>query len=174
MVPGTEFPAISAEDGGVESVDPAEEEALFAANHAMERVAVFLNNSEYYFGMHVAENAYIEDLQAYQDELRESAEELEISYTRPLIGEGSTAMRLPDGSVLAVGSFDSTTQLRPEDGATINLSDVSAELAGTESTTADTDIINRESMILHIPAEDDEKVVVLGVHDIVNEVNILD
>ncbi|WP_218219709.1 hypothetical protein [Nesterenkonia sp. Act20] len=174
MVPGTEFPAISAEDGGVEAVDPTEEEALFAANHAMERTAVFLNNSEYYFGMHVEENAYIEDLQAYQDELRESAEDLEISYTRPLIGEGSTAMRLPDGSVLAVGSFDSTTQLRPEEGASINFSGVSAELAETESTTADADIINRESMILHIPAENDEKVVVLGVHDIVNEVNILD
>ncbi|GAA1142514.1 DUF2561 family protein [Nesterenkonia lutea] len=174
MVPGTEFPAISAEDGGVESIEPTDDEALFAANHAMERVAVFLNNSEYYFGMHVEENAYIEDLQSYQDELRESAEDLEISYTRPLIGEGSTAMRLPDGSVLAVGSFDSTTQLRPEDGASINLSGVSAELAETESTTADTDIINRESMILHIPAEEGEQVVVLGVHDIVNEVNILD
>ncbi|MBE1513327.1 hypothetical protein [Nesterenkonia halotolerans] len=174
MVPGTEFPAISAEDGGVESVDPTEEEAVFAANHAMERTAVFLNNSEYYFGNNVEDNAYIEDLQAYQDELRESAEDLEISYTRPLIGEGSTAMRLPDGSVLAVGSFDSTTQLRPEDGASINFSGVSAELAETESTTADADIINRESMILHIPAENDEKVVVLGVHDIVNEVNILD
>lgn len=174
MVPGTEFPAISAEDGGVEPVDPTEEVALFAANLAMERTAVFLNNGEYYFGNNVEDNAYIEDLQAYQDELRESAEDLEISYTRPLIGEGSTAMRLPDGSVLAVGSFDSTTQLRPEEGASINFSGVSAELAETESTTADADIINRESMILHIPAEDDEKVVVLGVHDIVNEVNILD
>jgi len=174
MVPGTEFPAIAAEDGGVEPVEPDSEEALFAANHAMERVAVFLNNSEYYFGMHVEENAYIEDLQAYQDELRESASDLSITYTRPLIGEGTTAMRLPDGSVLAVGSFDSTTQLRPEEGASINFSGVTAELAETESTTADTDIINRESMILHIPADNSEKVVVLGVHDIVNEVNTLD
>lgn len=174
MVPGTEFPAIAAEDGGVEPVEPDSEEALFAANHAMERVAVFLNNSEYYFGMHVEENAYIEDLQAYQDELRESAADLSITYTRPLIGDGSTAMRLPDGSVLAVGSFDSTTQLRPEAGASINFSGVTAELAETESTTADTDIINRESMILHIPADNSEKVVVLGVHDIVNEVNTLD
>lgn len=174
MVPGTEFPAISAEDGGVEPVDPDAEEARFAANHAMERVAVFLNNREYYFGMSVEENAYIEDLQGYQDELRESAEDLSISYTRPLITEGSTAMRLPDGSVIAIGSFDSTTRLRPDDGASINLSGVTAELAGTESTTEDVDIVNRESMILHIPAEDGERVVVLGVHDIVNEVNILD
>lgn len=174
MVPGTEFPAIAAEDGGVGPVDPDNEDARFAANHAMERVAVFLNNREYYFGMNVEDNAYIEDLQAYQEELSESAQDLSISYTRPIIGEGSTAMRLPDGSVIAVGSFDSTTQLRPEDGASINLSGVSAELAGTESTTEDVDIVNRESMILHIPAEDDEKVVVLGVHDIVNEVNILD
>lgn len=174
MVPGTEFPAIAAEDGGVEPVDPEAEDARFAANHAMERVAVYLNNSEYYFGMHVEENAYIEDLQAYQEQLREDAEDLSISYTRPLIEEGSTALRLPDGSVIAVGSFDSTTQLRPEEGASINLSGVTAELAGTESTTEDLDIINRESMILHIPAEDDEQVVVLGVHDIVNEVNTLD
>ncbi|PRZ18950.1 hypothetical protein [Nesterenkonia sandarakina] len=174
MVPGTEFPAIAAEDGGVGPVDPDNEDARFAANHAMERVAVFLNNREYYFGMNVEDNAYIEDLQAYQEELSESAQDLSISYTRPIIGEGSTAMRLPDGSVIAVGSFDSTTQLRPEDGASINLSGVTAELAGTESTTEDVDIVNRESMILHIPAEDDEKVVVLGVHDIVNEVNILD
>ncbi|KUG57725.1 hypothetical protein [Nesterenkonia jeotgali] len=174
MVPGTEFPAISAEDGGVEPVDPDAEEARFAANHAMERVAVFLNNREYYFGMSVEENAYIEDLQGYQDELREGAEDLSISYTRPLITEGSTAMRLPDGSVIAIGSFDSTTRLRPDDGASINLSGVTAELAGTESTTEDVDIVNRESMILHIPAEDGERVVVLGVHDIVNEVNILD
>ncbi|MGJ9371460.1 hypothetical protein [Nesterenkonia sp. CF4.4] len=174
MVPGTEFPAIAAEDGGAEPVDPDNEDARFAANHAMERVAVYLNNREYYFGMNVEDNAYIEDLQAYQEELSESAEDLSISYTRPSIEEGSTAMRLPDGSVIAVGSFDSTTQLRPEDGASINLSGVTAELAGTESITDDVDIVNRESMILHIPAEDDEKVVVLGVHDIVNEVNTLD
>lgn len=174
MVPGTEFPAISAEDGGIEPVDPDAEEARFTANHAMERVAVFLNNREYYFGMSVEDNAYIEDLQAYQEELSEGAEDLDISYTRPLVGENSTALRLPDGSVIAVGSFDSTTQLRPEDGASINLSGVTAELADTESTTSDVDIINRESMILHIPAEQGERVVVLGVHDIVNEVNVLD
>ncbi|MGJ9405196.1 hypothetical protein ACHABQ_02580 [Nesterenkonia aurantiaca] len=174
MVPGTAFPAISAEDGGVEPVDPDDEVARFAANHAMERVAVFMNNREYYFGMSVEENAYIEDLQAYQEELNESAEDLSISYTRPFIGEGSTALRLPDGSVIAVGSFDSTTQLRPEEDASINLSGVTAELAGTDSTTEDVDIVNRESMILHIPAEEGERVDVLGVHDIVNEVNVLD
>ncbi|MBO0598968.1 hypothetical protein I2485_09960, partial [Nesterenkonia sp. E16_7] len=174
MVPGTAFPAISAEDGGVEPVDPDDEVARFTANHAMERVAVFLNNRDYYFGMSVEENAYIEDLQSYQEELDESAEDLSISYTRPLVGEGSTALRLPDGSVIAVGSFDSTTQLRPEDDASINLSGVTAELAGTDSTTEDVDIVNRESMILHIPAEEGERVDVLGVHDIVNEVNVLD
>lgn len=176
MMPGTEFPAISAEEGGVVPVDPDAEVARFAPDFAMVRTAVFLNNRDYYFGMHVEDNPYIEDLQSYQEEVQESAADIDISYTRPLAEEGTTALRLPDGSVLAVGSFDSTMQLRPhEPGDQIIFEDETlAELAGTSSTTADADVVSRESMILHIPAEDEDPVVLLGVHDIVNDVHILD
>ncbi|MDZ5078626.1 hypothetical protein [Nesterenkonia sp. HG001] len=176
MMPGTEFPAIAAEEGGIVPVDPEAEVARFAPDYAMIRTAVFLNNREYYFGAHVEDNPYIEDLQSYQEEVREAAADVEISYTRPLVEGSTTALRLPDGSVLAVGSFDSTMQLRPlELGDQIIFEDETlAELAGTQTTTADADVINRESMILHIPAEDEDQVVLLGVHDIVSDVNILD
>ena len=173
MDPSAEFPGLSAEDGGVGAVGPSSETARFPADLAMERTAVFLNNAEYYFGMHVQESAYIEDLQSYQQEVRDSAPDVTVSYTRPL--NDAAALRLPDGSVLAVGSFDATEQLRPDEpGAAINFGEEGLlnELAGTSSTTADTDILSRESLILHIPAEEDEQITVLGVDYIVSDVNI--
>lgn len=173
MDPAAEFPGLSTEDGGVGSVSPSSETARFPADFAMERTAVFLNSAEYYFGMHVQESAYIEDLQSYQQEVLDSAPDITVSYTRPL--NDAAALRLPDGSVLAVGSFDATEQLRPtEPGASINFgeSGLLAELAGTSSTTANTDILSRESLILHIPAEEDEQITVLGVDYIVSDVNI--
>lgn len=173
MDPAAEFPGLSTEDGGVGSVSPSSETARFPADFAMERTAVFLNSAEYYFGMHVQESAYIEDLQSHQQEVLDSAPDITVSYTRPL--NDAAALRLPDGSVLAVGSFDATEQLRPtEPGASINFgeSGLLAELAGTSSTTANTDILSRESLILHIPAEEDEQITVLGVDYIVSDVNI--
>ncbi len=173
MDPAAEFPGLSTEDGGVGSVSPSSETARFPADFAMERTAVFLNSADYYFGMHVQESAYIEDLQNYQQEVRDSAPDITVSYTRPL--NDAAALRLPDGSVLAVGSFDATEQLRPtEEGAAINFgeSGLLNELAGTSSTTADTDILSRESLILHIPADEGEQITVLGVDYIVSDVNI--
>ena len=173
MDPAAEFPGLSTEDGGVGSVSPSSETARFPADFAMERTAVFLNSAEYYFGMHVQESAYIEDLQSYQQEVLDSAPDITVSYTRPL--NDAAALRLPDGSVLAVGSFDATEQLRPtEPGASINFgeSGLLAELAGTSSTTANTDILSRESLILHIPEEEDGQITVLGVDYIVSDVNI--
>lgn len=173
MDPSAEFPGLSTEDGGVGAVSPSSETAKFPADLAMERTAVFLNSADYYFGMHVQESAYIEDLQSYQQEVRDSAPDVTVSYTRPL--NDAAALRLPDGSVLAVGSFDATEQLRPDEpGAAINFGEdgLLNELAGTSSTTADTDILSRESLILHIPADEDAQITVLGVDYIVSDVNI--
>lgn len=173
MDPSAEFPGLSTEDGGVGTVSPSSETARFPADLAVERTAVFLNSADYYFGMHVQESAYIEDLQSYQQEVRDSAPDVTVSYTRPL--NDAAALRLPDGSVLAVGSFDATEQLRPdEEGAAINFGEEGLlnELAGTSSTTDDADILSRESLILHIPAEEDEQITVLGVDYIVSDVNI--
>lgn len=173
MDPAAEFPGFSVEEGGIGSVSPESETARFPADFAMERTAVYLNNAEYYFGVHVQDSAYIEDLQDYQQEVRDSAPDVTVSYTRPL--NDAAALRLPDGSVLAVGSFDATEQLRPtEPGAAINFgeSGLLNELAGTSSTTADTDILSRESLILHIPADEGDQITVLGVDYIVSDVNI--
>ncbi|WP_010525763.1 hypothetical protein [Nesterenkonia sp. F] len=174
MMPGAEFPAIGVEEGGVSPIGPDEDAAAFSPEHSLIHTAVYLNNEEYYFGNYVADNAYIEDLHAYEEEVAENAEDVEVDYTRPLVSD-LTALRLPDGSAIAVGSFDSTMQLRPEEGAEVNFdSPVAADIAGTSSTDADADVISREGMILHIPADEEQDMSVLGVDTIVSDVTIHD
>ena len=176
MMPGTEFPAISAEDGGVMPVGLEEDGAHSAPKDAMLRTADFLDDKDHDFGTKMQQSPYIEDLHDYQEQIREAAAEVDVTYTRTLIEQDPTALRLPDGSVLAVGSFESTMQLRPQDdGDAIVFDDPTlAELADTASTTSEADVVNRESVILHVPADDADPMVLLGVHDILDQVTILD
>ncbi|WP_049897542.1 hypothetical protein [Nesterenkonia massiliensis] len=174
MAPGTEFPSFSAEQGGVVPVDPEDESASEAPAQALRGVADFFADSEDEFGEQVAESIYLQSLHGYYEELAEAAEDTELSFPTPEMGEQITALELPDGSTLVAGSFELVMQMAPlDDGDTIFLEhDLVEELAGTDWTTFPTEISTTESVVLQIPADEDGEIVLLGIHDIISDASI--
>lgn len=174
MVPGTEFPAISAEQGGIEPVAADGEGARVTPGESIEGMAGFFSDAGDDFGESVADSIFIEDLHEYYSSLEEAAADTEISFGDPEVREDVYALQLPDGSVVAAGSFDMNVQMSPnEAGDTIFLDDdLVAELAETTWTTFPTTITNRESVVLHIPADDSEEIVLIGVHDMVADAEV--
>lgn len=175
MAPGTEFPAISAEQGGTESVAPDDEIHGGSPSEAVSGVADFFTDSDHDYGANMAESIYIDSLHQYYEDLAEAADDTEVSFPEPETREDVTALRLPDGSTVVAGSFEMIMQMAPlEDGDTIFLEhDLVVELAGTDWTTFPTEIYTLESVVLHLPPEDsDEEIVLLGTHDIIEDASI--
>lgn len=175
MAPGTEFPSLSPEQGGTEPVDAESDIGGLTPQEAVSGTAEYFTDSDHDFGDAMAESVYIDSLHQYYDDLAEAADDTEVSFPEPQINENVTSLELPDGSTVVAGSFDMVMQMAPlQDGDTIFLDhDLVAELVGTDWTTFPTEIFTTESVVLHVPAEDsDEDVVLLGVHDIVEDASI--
>ena len=174
MVPGTEFPSISAEQGGIEPLPLDAEGARTTPAESIEGMAGLFSDAEHEFGDVVGDSIFIEDLHDYYSSLEEAAADTEISMGDPDVREDVYALQLPDGSVVAAGSFDMNVQMSPnEPGDTIFLDDdLVAELAETTWTTFPTTITNRETVVVHIPADDSEEIVLIGVHDMVADASV--
>lgn len=175
MAPGTEFPSLSAEQGGTEPLEADSEVDGMTPEQAVSGTAEYFTDSNHEFGEGMADSVYIDSLHQYYEDLAEAADDTEVSFPEPQTNEDITALELPDGSTVVAGSFEMVMQMAPlEDGDTIFLEhDLVSELVGTDWTTFPTEIFTVESVVLHLPAEDsDEDVVLLGVHDIVEDASI--
>jgi hypothetical protein len=176
MAPGTEFPAVSAEQGGVSVVSPGDAEDAGTPAAALQGVSRWFVDADHEFGEQVAESVYIDALHEYHDELTEAADDTEIEFADPEVDlENASALELPDGTVVVAGSFDMTMEMSPiGDGDTIFLEhDLVVEFVGTDWTTFPTRITSREFVVLHIPPEDsEEEVVLVGVDNLISDAEI--
>jgi type II secretory pathway pseudopilin PulG len=176
MAPGTEFPAVSAEQGGVSVVSPGDAEESGTPAAALQGVSRWFVDEDHDFGEQVAESVYIDALHEYHDELTEAADDTEIEFADPEVDlENASALELPDGTVVVAGSFDMTMEMSPiGDGDTIFLEhDLVVEFVGTDWTTFPTRITSREFVVLHIPPEDsEEEVVLVGVDNLISDAEI--
>ncbi|RJN31390.1 hypothetical protein [Nesterenkonia natronophila] len=176
MAPGTEFPAVSAEQGGVSVVSPGDAEDSGTPAAALQGVSRWFVDEDHDFGEQMAESVYIDALHEYHDELTEAADDTEIEFVNPEVDlDDASALELPDGTVVVAGSFDMTMEMSPiGDGDTIFLEhDLVVEIVGTDWTTFPTRITSREFVVLHIPPEDsEEEVVLVGVDNLISDAEI--
>ncbi|NDK30336.1 hypothetical protein [Nesterenkonia haasae] len=176
MAPGTEFPALSPEQGGVSTASPGDAEDSGTPAAALQGVSQWFVDEDHDFGDQVAESVYIDALHEYHDDLTEAADDTEIEFDNPEVDlENASALELPDGTVVVAGSFDMTMDMSPlGDGDTIFLEhDLVVEIVGTDWTTFPTRITSREFVVLHIPPEDSEdEVVLVGVDNLISDASI--
>lgn len=176
MAPGTEFPAFSAEQGGVSTISPGDAEDSGTPASALQGVSRWFVDEDHDFGDQMAESVYIDALHEYHDELTEAADDTEIEFDNPEVDlENASALELPDGTVVVAGSFDMTMEMSPiGDGDTIFLEhDLVVEIVGTDWTTFPTRITSREFVVLHIPPEDsEEEAVLVGVDNLISDASI--
>lgn len=156
MPPGSVFPTLAAEHGGITPIESAEEplEAIIG-------ISEFMVDPGHDYADLTAESIYIESAHEYNEELISASEEdVEIEFSSQALNEeGITGLELPDGSILAAGSFESVMEMLPlEDGDTIWLEDeLVEETAGTDWSTFPVEIITREQIVVHIPAPESEE-----------------
>lgn len=176
MAPGTEFPALSAEQGGINPVAPDAETDGVTPTDAVAGMAEYFTDSEAEIGQQMAESVYVESLHEYYAELSEAADDTEVNFPEPELSEEDiTALQLPDGSTVVAGSFDMVMQMAPlADGDTIFLEhELVVELVDTDWTTFPTEITTLESVVVQIPPEgSEEQIVLLGVNDIIADASI--
>ncbi|TLP75329.1 hypothetical protein [Nesterenkonia sphaerica] len=176
MAPGTEFPAVSAEQGGVSVVSPGETDDSGSPASALQGVSRWFVDQDHDFGEQMAESVYIDALHDYHDELTEAADDTVIEFADPEVDlDNASAVELPDGSVVVAGSFDMTMEMAPiRDGDTIFLEhDLVVEIVGTDWTTFPTRITSREFIVVQIPPEDSEDdVVLVGVDNLISDAEI--
>lgn len=176
MAPGTEFSAISAEQGGVSVVDPGDADAEGSPADYMNGIAAWFADDGDEFGEQMAESVYIEALHDYHEELGEAAEDTEVEISAAEVDdELVSAVELPDGTMVLAGAFELTLQMSPiSDGDTIFLeNDLVEELLDTDWTTFPTRITSQEFVVLQVPPEDsDDEIVLLGVDSLVSDASI--
>ncbi|MGO1182562.1 MAG: hypothetical protein ACTHZ5_07590 [Micrococcaceae bacterium] len=160
MIPGTEFPVSSVMDAGAEQINVGDDAGLaMSPQAALQGLGDYLSDPEDEFGERVEENVTIDALHTFQTERQESLEEASAEYSRSAVENGYTAVRLPDGSALVIGSLNAETRMSPnEEGAGIEVSELSAELAGEDSRNHEGDVVEtyRESVALLVPADEDD------------------
>lgn len=176
MAPGTEFSAISAEQGGVSVVDHGDADAEGSPADYMNGIAAWFADDGDEFGEQMAESVYIEALHDYHEELGEAAEDTEVEISAAEVDdELVSAVELPDGTMVLAGAFELTLQMSPiSDGDTIFLeNDLVEELLDTDWTTFPTRITSQEFVVLQVPPEDsDDEIVLLGVDSLVSDASI--
>lgn len=180
MIPGTEFPVSSVMDAGAEQVNVTDDEGLaMSPQSALQGLGDYLSDPEDDFGERVEDNVTIDALHTFQTERQESLEEASADYSRTPVENGYTAVRLPDGAALVIGSLNAETRMSPnEEGAGIEVSVLSAELAGESSRNHEGDVLEtyRESVALLVPSDQDEdaQVRLVAMSDDIASVEYLD
>lgn len=160
MIQGTEFPVSSVMDSGVEQINVTDDTGLaMSPQAALQGLGDYLSDPEDDFGDRVEDNVTIDALHTFQTERQESLEEATAEYSRTPVQNGYTSVRLPDGSALVIGSLNAETRMSPnEEGAGIEVSELSAELAGEDSRNHEGEVVEiyRESVAVLVPSAEDE------------------
>ncbi|WBL18622.1 hypothetical protein [Citricoccus sp. NR2] len=160
MIQGTEFPVSSVMDSGIEQINVTDDTGLaMSPQAALQGLGDYLSDPDDDFGDQVGENVTIDALHTFQTERQESLEEATAEYSRTPVQNGYTSVRMPDGSALVIGSLNAETRMSPnEEGAGIEVSELSAELAGEDSRNHEGEVVEiyRESVAVLVPSAEDE------------------
>lgn len=164
MLPGTTFPQVASEGGGTPALAADSAEGLLhAPQQALEVLAANLNNGKNQDK--VGKNTFAEQIRAFQDSQVKANKNADIAFGRKVEPESVRALKTADGGAMVFGYIRNVMSSVPaEPGATVELSDEFAALAGKSSTTSGVDVTYGESVAVYVPpAGAKEPISVIGV-----------
>lgn len=164
MLPGTTFPQVASEGGGTPALAADSAEGLLhAPQQALEVLASNLNNGKNQDK--VGKNTFAEQIRAFQDSQVKANKNADIAFSRKVEPESVRALKTADGGAMVFGYIRNVMSSVPaEPGATVELSDEFAALAGKSSTTSGVDVTYGESVAVYVPpAGAKEPISVIGV-----------
>ncbi|EMY34665.1 hypothetical protein D477_008418 [Arthrobacter crystallopoietes BAB-32] len=164
MLPGTTFPQVASEAGGTAAVAPdAADGLLHAPKDALELLAANLNGGKN--ADKVAKNTFTDQIRSFQDAQVKANENADITFSRKVAPDSVRALKTADGGAMVFGYISNVMSSVPaEPGATVELSDEFATLAGERSTTSGVDVTYGESVAVYVPPTGaKEPVSVIGV-----------
>lgn len=180
MAPGTELTGSTVHQGGVRLQDHQSADGLLMSPlQAVEGVAAMLTDPGNAFSSKVAPSVQAQAVQKYQEDLRTSAPDAEISLNRQR--PSLTTVVMPDGSALVFASLDNNVNAKPKEaGGKVIASPLAQKLAGQSSNEVETALYMRyrETMVLQVPAAgatgEDAKVTLVGFDDELSSVSYRD
>ena len=151
MLPGTTFPQVASEGGGTPAIaSDSAEGLLHAPQQALEVLAANLNNGKNQDK--VGKNTFAEQIRAFQDSQVKANKNADITFSRKVDSESVRALKTADGGAMVFGYIRNVMSSVPaEPGATVELSDEFAALAGKDSTTSGVDVTYGESVAVYVP-----------------------
>jgi hypothetical protein len=151
MLPGTTFPQVASEGGGTPAIAADSAEGLLhAPQQALEVLAANLNNGKNQDK--VGKNTFAEQIRAFQDSQVKANKNADITFSRKVDSESVRALKTADGGAMVFGYIRNVMSSVPaEPGATVELSDEFAALAGKDSTTSGVDVTYGESVAVYVP-----------------------
>ncbi|GLB66801.1 hypothetical protein [Arthrobacter mangrovi] len=164
MLPGTTFPQVASEGGGTPAVAADSAEGLLhAPQQALEVLAANLNSGKNQDK--VGKNTFAEQIRAFQDSQVKANKNADITFSRKVEPDSVRALKTADGGAMVFGYIRNVMSSVPaEAGATVELSDEFAALAGKSSTTSGVDVTYGESVAVYVPpAGAKEPISVIGV-----------
>ncbi|WP_336712817.1 hypothetical protein [Arthrobacter sp. USHLN218] len=151
MLPGTTFPQVASEGGGTPAVAADSAEGLLhVPQQALEVLAANLNNGKNQDK--VGKNTFAEQIRAFQDSQVKANKNADITFSRKVEPESVRALKTADGGAMVFGYIRNVMSSVPaEPGATVELSDEFAALAGKSSTASGVDVTYGESVAVYVP-----------------------
>ncbi|WP_262105298.1 hypothetical protein [Arthrobacter sp. Marseille-P9274] len=151
MLPGTTFPQVASEGGGTPAIAADSAEGLLhAPQQALEVLAANLNTGKNQDK--VGKNTFAEQIRAFQDSQVKANKNADITFSRKVDSESVRALKTADGGAMVFGYIRNVMSSVPaEPGATVELSDEFAALAGKDSTTSGVDVTYGESVAVYVP-----------------------
>ncbi|MGJ9402511.1 hypothetical protein [Arthrobacter sp. KK5.5] len=153
MLPGSEFPGIAVGDPAVTTLPTDAKDLRHTPEVAAARLAGYLSDPSSKAKDSFADSVFITATHEGQDEVAQANEDASIEYSRKVAKDRTTAVSTPDGGAIVTAYLTSTMTAQPkEDGGTVALDDLSAELAGASTTQERVDISYAEPVVFYIPA----------------------
>ncbi len=158
FAPGTELPGGSLMDHNVENManDDASE-LVMSPDAAVDALTEYLTDPASDAADQIADNEWIDMIHEHQDNLEEthSENDVDASVARAVFSDSVTSVRLSDGSALVFGTMNSLESLTPDDGASVDLTDLTQEVGGFASSSQEDEvrIRYREQFALLVPQD---------------------
>lgn len=165
MLPGTSFPQVADNADGTRTLPMDGDAGLVQSPaSALAAVADILSREDSELSDQVAENTFIEQISAFQNQQIEANENADITFSHTVVEENTRALRTGNGGALVFGYLSNSMTSSPEEeGGTVELDEDYAALAGEDSTEAGISITFGESVMLYVPpADSSEQVQVIG------------
>lgn len=177
MVPGSELDYVGLDSAGLVNVDPNAEDLSYEPEQFFQDLAKNLSNEDEVEELTAMfeENPYIQLIREDQENQVEENPDANVRFGRSLVKDTIHGVTLPDGSALVTGTLRQTTRISPEDGATLDLSDLTAKLLGEDTIETPLTVQKFEQYTVLIPENGSEAdVQILGVSEVTRNASTRD